>query len=162
MPVLHPNYLLCYSHYSPEHTLLTRFIPHFWSLVCVCVYARVCVLFQITRLVKLFKVRFAGKKPCRIGPEMRFSGSDCCDKPCAGMHNNQLIDPSCCHHQKCKTNTIFSLLHPLQSPFSLSNKTQVSKVCLKKKAFLGFACPIQGLKRKAAINTRCLRVWPRG
>ena len=42
-----------------------------------------------------------------------FSGSDCCEKPCTGMHNNQLIGSSCCHEQKCTTNPIFS---PLSSP----------------------------------------------
>lgn len=33
---------------------------------------------------------------------------------------------------------------------------------LKEKPLFGFAFLIQGVRRKAAINTRCLCVWPRG
>lgn len=127
---LHPNYLFCYCHYNPERSLLNRFIPYFWSLddfACVC-------CFKLQDLVNLFEVRLACKKPCRIGLVMCFSGSDCCEKPCTGMHNNQLIGSSCCHQQKCTTNTIFSLFHPLQSSFSFLNQNQVSKMSLKKKS----------------------------
>ena len=154
---LHPNYLFCYCHYNPEHSLLNRFIPYFWSLddfVCVC-------CFKLQDLVNLFEVSLACKKPCRIGLVMCFSESDCCEKPCTGMHNNQLIGSSCCHQQKCTTNSLFSLFHPLQSSFSFLNQNQVSKMSLKKKAFLGCAFLIQGIRRKAVINTGCLCVWPR-
>lgn len=78
------------------------------------------------------------------------------------MHSNQQIGSSCCHPQTCTTNTIFFLSHPFQSSFSSLNQHQVSKMSLKEKAFLGYAFLIQGVRRKAAINTRCLCVWPRG